>query len=117
QRLLPWGEHVLSWVDQDAIPVCMVRYEDMKEHPLETFTKIARFLNLSSDPDRIQRALDHSSFNRLQAQEWAQGFREKHPEAASFFRAGKAGGWREVLTSDQVSRIIQDHSAVMRRFG
>jgi hypothetical protein len=39
------------------------------------------------------------------------------PLAKSFFRKGEIGSWRDVLTEEQISRIISDHGEVMRRFG
>lgn len=116
-KLSPWGKHVLSWVDQTAFPSHVVRYEDMRAQPLETFTAIARFCGLSCETGRVERALDHSSFELLQRQERERGFRERPPEASSFFRAGKAGAWRGILSQSQVDRIVRDHGTVMQRFG
>ena len=117
QRLLSWSQHVLSWIDQQAFPVHVVRYEDMQERPLETFTAAARFCGLPCDPDHVRRALDYSSFEVLQKQEIEFGFKERLEGAASFFRQGKAGAWREVLSPSQIARIIGDHGTVMERFG
>lgn len=116
-RFLSWSEHVLSWVDQKAFPVHVVRYEDMQEQPFETFSAAARFCGLPCDPDRVRRALQHSSFEALQKQERESGFRERPATADSFFREGKVGGWREVLSPSQVDVIVEAHGAVMRRFG
>ena len=118
QRLLSWSAHVLSWLDQTEIPVHLMRYEDMLSQPLETFRSALRFIGLPGDEERVGRALGLSSFESLQRQEQARGFRERPAAAtASFFRQGKAGGWREVLTPAQVRRILQDHGAVMQRLG
>jgi hypothetical protein len=38
-------------------------------------------------------------------------------KADSFFRKGKVGEWREELTEDQVKAILDEHWAVMKRFG
>jgi hypothetical protein len=117
QQLLSWGGHVLSWVDAPGIRVFPVRYEDMQFKPLETFILLVRFAGLPVDTDRIQKAIELSSFQRVQQQERDHGFQERHPRAESFFRRGKVGSWREVLTPEQVNRIIEDHYDVMRRFG
>lgn len=116
-QFLSWSEHVLSWVDQQAFPVHVIRYEDMQERPFETFTAAARFCGLPCDPDRVQRAIHHSSFETLEKQERESGFRERPATAASFFRQGKAGAWREVLSPSQVALIVEAHGTVMRRFG
>jgi hypothetical protein len=42
---------------------------------------------------------------------------ENQPSRTKTFREGRAGQWREVLTSHQVECIIRDHGDQMRRFG
>ncbi len=94
-----------------------MRYEDMHQTPLKSFTGVVRFLGMDIGSDRIQRALEFSSFAVLREQEQKFGFRETPTGAKSFFRSGCPGEWREVLTPDQVARIVGDHGAVMRRLG
>lgn len=117
QKLLSWSHHVLSWVDLAPFPVCVCRYEDMKQEPLDTFTKAVGFAGLKQNRDNIQKALEFSSFEVMQKQEQTDGFKEKSPSSRSFFRKGKIGSWREELTEEQARQIIQDHRDVMRRFG
>lgn len=117
QRLLSWSQHVLSWVDAEAFPVLVVRYEDMHLRTVETFSKAAAFAGLPHDPERVARALGQSSFAELQHQERLHGFREKLPRAASFFRQGTIGSWRQHLTPAQAQRIVGTHHEVMQRFG
>ena len=117
QKLLNWSDHVLSWVDASDIRVHVVRYEDMKHKPLETFTSAVRFAGLCDDPKQVRRAIELSSFQRLQHQEQEHGFKEKSPRTEAFFHKGETGSWREVLNEEQVNRIIEANGAVMRRFG
>ena len=117
QKLLSWSGHVLSWVDKAPFPVCVIRYEDMKSQPLETFTKAIRFAGLNHTGEQIQKALDFSSFDVVQRQEEAEGFEEKSPASSRFFRKGQVGSWREELNESQASKIVHDHREVMRRFG
>jgi Sulfotransferase domain len=117
QRLLSWSGHVLSWVDQSACPVHVMRYEDMQRRPAETFAAAVRLAGLPDDPERLARALRHCAFDVLQEQEKSRGFRERPAGAPAFFRKGQIGSWREVLNADQVGRLVSDHGAVMRRFG
>lgn len=117
QRLLSWSQHVSSWLDQRAIPVRMMRYEDMHRRPFEEFAETVRFIGLEVDLDRLRRAVAFSSFEALRQQELEKGFREKPYGAASFFRSGRVDGWRDTLTRNQVERVVGDHGAVMRRLG
>ena len=117
QKLLTWSGHVASWADAPGIRVLVLRYEDMKLKPEETFGSAVRFAGLPDDPARVKKAIEFSRFEELKKQEEKDGFGEKMPLAKSFFRKGEIGSWREVLTSEQVAKVVADHGDVMRRFG
>jgi hypothetical protein len=57
QRLLTWSEHVESWVDNSEISVHVIRYEDMKNKPFETFKNAAIFAGLSYDDKKIKKSI------------------------------------------------------------
>lgn len=118
QRLLTWSQHVVSWTQGQAFPVHVIRYEDLLLDPSREFGKAVVALNLPLDTCRISRAIEFSSFERLQKQEAdLGGFREAPLKVDQFFRAGRAGTWRKSLTDAQVTRVIDAHGEVMRRFG
>ena len=117
QKLLSWSGHVLSWVDEPDLNVHVVRYEDMLADGKATFTAVLQFSGLEVDEARLAKAIRFSSFNQLQTQEQTQGFRERSPRAQAFFRQGKTGGWRQVLSQAHVDKLIETHREVMRRFG
>ncbi len=117
QRLLSWSAHVASWIDAPGLRCEVVRYEDLAARPLETFTRAAAFLDLPTDRPRVEKAIRHSEFSELRRQEDERGFHERGSRSEPFFRRGRAGGWRDSLTPEQVERIIDDHGAVMRRIG
>lgn len=97
ERLLSWSGHVLSWVDQRAISVHVVRYEDMQARPLETFAGVVACTGAPLDRDRVQRAVEASRFDRLQAQEAERPFLEGPWNVERFFRTGVVGDWRTAL--------------------
>jgi aryl sulfotransferase len=117
QKLLSWSGHVLSWVDSTPFPVHVLRYEDMKARPMETFTGAVRFVGFPHTERQVRKALEFSSFDVMQRQEEVEGFRERSPVADRFFRKGKIGSWREELSEEQAQRVVRDHREVMRRFG
>jgi hypothetical protein len=86
QRILSWSAHVLSWVDTSGLPLCVLRYEDMKLNQVDTFEKAVRFSGLEYGREEILKALDLSSFEELQCQEKEDGFKEKSPKSEMFFR-------------------------------
>lgn len=117
QQLLTWSEHVLSWVDAPGLDCLTIRYEDMLNRPLQTFTEACRFLQLPADAGRIEKAIRFSSFNILSGQEAQHGFKERPIKTQRFFRQGKSGAWRDQLSAGQIQKIVADHHVVMRRFG
>ena len=115
--LTTWSGHVTGWLAQDAIPVHVVRYEDLHADPAATLGGVVRFAGLACDASRRRQAADRAAFQRLRAQEEACGFDERQPSAGSFFRAGAVGDWRNRLSPRQVRKLATAHSAAMARFG
>ncbi len=111
-----WSTHVESWTASSHPRLHVVRYEDMSRRPGPTFRAIAAFLGLKPPRERLERAMRHSSFRSLRAQEDRVGFIERTPSQDRFFRAGKVGGWREVLDDTQVRRVVERHRTQMERF-
>jgi sulfotransferase family protein len=113
-----WSQHVWSWTRNANRALHVVRYEDLLADPKAAFGAMARHLLLNPSRRQLTRAIEGSSFARLQTQEKEKGFRERSPKAdQNFFREGRAGQWREVLTPAQVDRIVRDHGEQMQRFG
>lgn len=92
-------------------------YEDLVAAPEVHFTRAVKFLGIPANATQIARAIRFSSFERLQKQESEQGFIERPEQSDAFFRGGKSGAWRDVLTPEQVSRIVSAHREQMVRFG
>jgi hypothetical protein len=112
-----WSAHVASWTSVPSPGLLVVRYEDLLTTPNRSFAAIARFLRIDASHGRLERAIRHSSFRVLQEQEKRHGFRERTETSERFFRAGKAGQWRSVLSTAQVERIVAQHGQQMDRFG
>lgn len=112
-----WREHVGSWTRRPARQLHVMRYEDMLDQPLETFTRLAGFLQLRCSRARIEAAIGASSFDKMKAQEETAGFRERPDTMERFFRVGRAGQWRDVLSKEQVDAITAVNGEQMARFG
>ena len=112
-----WSQNVLSWTASPGPGLHVVRYEDLAEDPLEALRKVTAFLRLEASPERLERAVRHASFEELRRQEESAGFIERSPAQNRFFRSGKAGGWRKVLSPEQVRQIVVAHGQQMARFG
>jgi len=117
QKLLSWSMHVNSWLYAKNINQFVLRYEDMKSKPRETFTAAVKFLQLDVSSETIEQAITNAEFDKLQQQEAAIGFKEKPSNMVRFFRKGMVGDWQTTLTESQVARIIDDHAETMQYFG
>ena len=116
QRVRGWSEHVASWLESD-LPLVLVRYEDMLVDPEAALRRVLDLAGFEATGASLAAAVDAARFERLQAQEREHGFAERSRAARTFFREGRAGGWRERLTAAQVARVVADHGAMMERLG
>jgi hypothetical protein len=69
-----------------------VRYEDLLEKPEEEVGRLLEFLGADASEQVVRRCVGAASFEKL-----ANG-RKRGQEAASFFRKGIAGDWKNVFT-------------------
>jgi Sulfotransferase domain len=112
-----WSIHVDSWTNPPRPGLAVLRYEDMLNNPIKTFGGLSQFLGLNPPRKRLERAIERASFKTLRRQEDEQGFKEKSPFAQKFFRDGRAGQWRELLTPAQIDKVVSVHKEQMQRFG
>lgn len=124
QRVLSWSSFAESWLDQNDVPVHLVRYEDLHADTATTLAGVLAFAGQAATAAEIDRAVAFSRFDRVQADEVRNGFQEAPPmrgtsviNAGRFFRRGIAGGWRDELSPEQSAQIVQDHGAMMTRLG
>jgi hypothetical protein len=111
-----WSTHVRSWADLESQRILVLRYEDLLEKPAKHFGKVARLVGLDADRGRVERAIAHADFRSLAGMERRDGFAEVPIKGKHFFRAGRANQWRDVLSRDQVKRIVERHREQMARF-
>jgi Sulfotransferase domain len=69
-----------------------VRYEDLLERPEEEIGRLLRFLGADAAEQTVRECVNAASFEKLS------GGRKRGHEAASFFRKGIAGDWKNVFT-------------------
>ena len=79
---------------------------------------LVSFLGLPLEKERLEKAIAFSSFDELKRQEERTKFSEaREEEDHKFFRSGKTGHWREVLSEEQAAKLIEAHKDAMTRFG
>ena len=117
QLMGTWAMHAASWMNQKAIPVHFIRYEDMKTKSFETFKAAAVQMKLSYSDETILKAIEACDFKKLKQQEESKGFKEKQISASAFFFKGETGRWKTELTKEQIKKIMNVNESMMKRFG
>ena len=112
-----WSDHVKSWTKRAAFPVTVLRYEDLLAQPDEEFPKLLRHFGMEVDPERMARAIRHSSFDELKKQESEQGFIEKSEYSDTFFAQGGSGHWKDDLSRRVIKDIKRANRDVMKEYG
>jgi aryl sulfotransferase len=117
QSYLDWSGHVRSWTRQTDVPTYICRYEDLRADPVGVFAHMVAFLGLQVSAGAIARAVAFADFREVQRQEAQNGFRERlKVSTAPFFRSGRTGGWRDVLSPEQADAIVAAHGEVMAEY-
>ncbi|MGA8489217.1 MAG: sulfotransferase domain-containing protein [Terriglobales bacterium] len=114
----PWQRHIASWLDSPLIGtpnILVMRFEDLRQNPVEEFTRMANFLGVNPGAETIQRAVANSSLEKMQEKE------RREPVKASvkgrFVNSGAVRGWRSKLTPAQVTLIESYAGSALKRLG
>lgn len=85
-----WRDHVRSWLEQREIPVHLVTYADLVDHPGRELAAILAFLDQPVPSERQAMAVEHSSMKAMAALE-AEEARERRDGV--FYRQELASGY------------------------
>lgn len=113
QHLGSWSDHYTSWNKQQQLPIILVKYEDLLGDCRKIFKLILERLELAHTHSNFENALKKSEFNHLKTLEETYGFREKPLQAKSFFREGRHGNYKNILSREQISSITSHHQKIM----
>tara|TARA_Y100001934_G_C11635847_1_gene443253 strand:- start:182 stop:481 length:300 start_codon:yes stop_codon:yes gene_type:complete len=89
----------------------------MIQNPVKSFGKLMKFLGLPKDTSRLKRAIRNSSFKVVSQQENKTGFGEQSRAGHKFFRQGKVGSYRRVLSDVQIAKVVNSHGELMFEMG
>lgn len=103
-----WVTRITTARDASAGRAYMeVRYEDLHADTLGRAAEIFRFIGVSDEPADVSAATEASSFERLSG-----GRKKGEKDAASHYRRGEVGGWRDELSEEEV-RIAESNAGAM----
>jgi hypothetical protein len=118
-----WGENVASWLTTryNTPDFLLLRYEDMIADTHRELAKVAHFLEIGADAERIAAAVEQSSAERMrelekkQAHKWSstKNTRQDIP----FVRTTKSGNWETMLPAEAVAIIENSWGPLMRWLG
>lgn len=114
----PWQRHITSWLDSpiaNTDDLLVLRYEDLRQSPVEGFCRMADFLGANPGVERIQQAIANNRLEKMKEKERIE------PRRASvkgeFIRSGAVQGWRSKLSSAQLEFIDQHAGGALARLG
>jgi hypothetical protein len=118
-----WADNVMSWVTmrQGRAGFLLLRYEDMVENAEQELAKVASLLQFEATPEKLSRAVELSSADRMrrlekeQHQAWTQTSNTRADKP--FVRSAASGGWRAALPPAAIAEIENAWGTVMQTFG
>ena len=123
RRVGSWADHVNSWLAtrQGHDSFILMRYEDLQADQPRELARVARFMGLDPDPERINRAIERSSaanmrkMEETQGKKWVATFHTRSDKP--FVRKASSGGWRAVLPEKAVTYMEAQWGPLMKQLG
>jgi hypothetical protein len=118
-----WAENVASWlyVRGSDPGFLLIRYEDLQADGMRELARIAEFLGIAPDPQRLTVALERSSADRMrelerkQAHLWSSTRQTRLDKP--FVRTAESGGWKTELPQACAAEIESAWGKVMEDLG
>ncbi len=118
--ILSWKTNFLSWQNyyaRNRNKGIILRYEDLVNNTEKTLYLLVEFLtkhlDFSINVEKFNNSIKSVSFKKLKNMEQEKGFNEKSKKTKNFFRKGKTDEWNNLLTTDQISKIIKNFKKEM----
>lgn len=118
-----WGENVLSWLAtrHDSPSFLLLRYEDIVKETTRELAKIAAFLGIEPTPERLAKAIERSSAERMRRLEQKEGdgwvSTKGRRKDIPFIGPAKSGRWKSELPDGSVSKIESAWGPLMKTLG
>lgn len=118
-----WGENVEGWIgnrNKVKYGFLLIRYEDLLDDTYGEIIKVLEFLNCKVEKDKINDAIEWSSFSNMRKLENNQKDSQLFKNAdrdIKFVNKGKFGTWKNVLNSTQRNIIHNEYSDILVKLG
>ena len=117
-----WDRHVKSWcINKWNIPKIIIKYEDLVYNKLETTKEIINFfennynLKIENKIQKIENIIKTTNFEKMKNEEIKKGFIESNKNS-NFFSVGKKNEWKKILNKEQIIKLENKFSEVMKKF-
>lgn len=117
QHIGSWSSYYLDWKNAFRDNILVVKYEDLKSNPFESFKALVEYLDWKYTDEEIQKAIEHSDFKKVKAVEEEKGFMEAPKKIKTFFRSGKSGNWRNEISEEQAEELVNKHYSTLLELG
>ena len=117
-----WYDNVASWLAmQHNRKFLLLRYEDMLDDAARELHKVADFLGVSATSERIARAVNLSSADKMREMEKTQSkdwqLTKESRQDKPFVRKARAGGWKSEMPPAAVTQLEAEWGGLMRTLG
>jgi len=120
ENFLKAKEFILNekkWVGQNYM---LIKYEDLVQDPYKEFFKISKYLenlmNCKFDKDKINNAINSTSFDKLQKLE-EKGYFKEYDKDIKFFYLGPNNDWKSKLENEIIEEINLKFKNEMQELG
>jgi hypothetical protein len=112
-----WRTHVESWLSAplNQEQLLFLRFEDLRKDTFNSVVRIAEFLGLTPDEERIRKAIANNTVDRMRAKEKETPTRVS--KKGRFVGKGSVGGWRGQLNPGQAQLFRKYAGEVLERMG
>jgi hypothetical protein len=118
-----WGDNVGSWLATRAgrPSFLLLRYEDMLTNAVTELAKVADFVGIPANAERLEQAVERSSAGEMRKMEKAQAHlwssTKNTRQDVPFVREAKSGGWITGLPAASIHEIEKAWATIMRTLG
>ena len=111
-----WDEHINSWSAAKDIHIMTASYENMHNHPIETFGSVISFLGFVRPmADDLFKILERSKFENVQKDVKKLDYHVSDGFTGGI--SGKPGAWKEKLSVPHVKKIEKAFWRTMNAWG
>jgi hypothetical protein len=128
-----WGENVGSWLYTrgGSSTFLLLHYADLRANPVEQMRRVAKFLGISPDPERLRSAIELSSAARMREMEVLQydawlktqsyaarrAKRNRVRKEIPFVGEARSNAWRTILSESSIHQIETAWGEIMTNLG